>query len=245
MRGIIVIRAKTFDLLNEKAGPSLSSNTTLTQRRFGAIFASLLVLISLALPFMAQAQAPAQATTVQLPGEARQPTASVSSYLINPGDVIEIFVWGEERLQRELTVLPDGTIAFPLVGQLQVEGKLPQEVEQQVSERLRSQYRGEVPFVTVSVKAPAGMRFSILGRVRSPGVFDMKQYLTVLEALSRAGGPDEFANVDNISVIRQDGATTQTYRVRLGGLLKGGTSQRELDNAGLVTIEPGDVIIVP
>ena len=223
----------------------MSSNTTLTQPRFGAIFASLLALISLALPFMAQAQAPAQATMVQLPGEARQPTASVSSYLINPGDVIEIFVWGEERLQRELTVLPDGTIAFPLVGQLQVEGKLPQEVEQQVSDRLRTQYRGEVPFVTVSVKAPAGMRFSILGRVRAPGVFDMKQYLTVLEALSRAGGPDEFANVDNISVIRQEGATTQTFRVRLGGLLKGGTSQRELANAGLVTIEPGDVIIVP
>ena len=198
---------------------------------------------------MAQAQAPAQgiapppsATTT---APARQPTPSVSSYRINAGDQIEIFVWGEERLQRDLTVLPDGTIAFPLVGQLRVAGMLPQEVERMVSERLRSQYRGEVPFVTVSVKAPTGMRYSIIGRVRSPGVVEMNRYLTVLEALSQAGGPDEFANVDNIVVVRQTGDRTQSFRVRLGGLLKGSVSDRDIANAGLLQIAPGDVIIVP
>ncbi len=200
---------------------------------------------------MAQAQAPAQgtepspSTPAPTTAAARQPTPSVSSYRINAGDQVEIFVWGEERLQRDLTVLPDGTIAFPLVGQLRVAGMLPQEVERMVSERLRSQYRGEVPFVTVSVKAPTGMRYSIIGRVRSPGVVAMSRYLTVLEALSQAGGPDEFANVDNIVVVRQVGDRTQSFRVRLGGLLKGSASDRDIANAGLLQIAPGDVIIVP
>lgn len=195
---------------------------------------------------MAQAQTPAQGEPPAPASNAdRQPTPSVSSYRINAGDQVEIYVWGEERLQRELTVLPDGTIAFPLVGQLRVAGMLPQEVERMVSDRLRSQYRGEVPFVTVSVKAPAGMRYSIIGRVRSPGVVAMNRYLTVLEALSQAGGPDEFANVDNIVVVRQTGDRTQTFRVRLGDLLKGSTSDRDIANAGLIQIAPGDVIIVP
>lgn len=197
---------------------------------------------------MAEAQTPAQAseTTVAAPVAAsRQPTPSVSSYRINSGDQVEINVWGEERLQRDLTVLPDGTVAFPLVGQLRVAGLLPQEVEKMVSERLKSQYRGEVPFVTVSVKAPAGMRYSILGHVRSPGVFPMNRYLNVLEALSQAGGPDEFANVDSIVIIRQDGNQSRAQRVKLGSVLKGGVSERDLANAGLVQIAPGDVIIVP
>lgn len=202
---------------------------------------------------MAQAQTPAQGTQQPPPTVApapaaattRQPTPSVSSYRINAGDQVEIYVWGEERLQRDLTVLPDGTIAFPLVGQLRVAGMLPQEVERMVSDRLRSQYRGEVPFVTVSVKAPTGMRYSIIGRVRSPGVVSMNRYLTVLEALSQAGGPDEFANVDNIVVVRQAGERTQSFRVRLGSLLKGSASDRDIANAGLLQIAPGDVIIVP
>ncbi len=208
--------------------------------RIRTLFAVLVALLCVTPFAMAEAQTAAQAPAAQT---ARQP--SVSSYRINTGDQIEINVWGEERLQRDLSVLPDGTVAFPLVGQLKVAGMLPQEVERMVSERLQSQYRGEVPFVTVSVKAPAGMRFSILGHVRSPGVFPMTRYLNVLEALSQAGGPDEFANVDNIVIVRQNGEQTKGQRVRLGSVLKGNVSERDLANAGLIQVAPGDVIIVP
>ncbi|QYU69927.1 polysaccharide biosynthesis/export family protein [Leptolyngbya sp. 15MV] len=141
-------------------------------------------------PLSAQDTAPAT-PPVTLPGMGSpsapsqvQPTPSVSSYRINPGDELEIYVWGEERLQRAMSVLPDGTIAFPLVGQLKVSGMLPQQVEQMVSERLSSQYRGEVPFVTVTVRAPAGMQFSVMGKVRSPGSFNAGRYVNVLDALA-------------------------------------------------------------
>jgi polysaccharide export outer membrane protein len=204
-----------------------------------------LVLIGLASADMAQAQAPAQATTAQQPSVTAQPTPAVSTYRINAGDELEIYVWGEERLQRQLRVLPDGTIAFPLVGQLRVAGQMPQEVERMVSDRLREQYRGDVPFVTVSVRAATGMRFSVLGKVKSPGIFDATRYLNVLEALSQAGGPDEFANLDNITVIRGSGANAQSFRVRVGQLFRTGVNPQDVQAANLIQIAPGDVIIVP
>ena len=169
----------------------------------------------------------------------------MSSYRINPGDELEIYVWGEERLQRMLRVLPDGTIAFPLVGQLMVAGRLPQEVEAMVNQRLSSQYRGEVPFVTVSVRDPAGMQFSVIGKVRSPGSFKAGRYLNVLDALSLAGGPAEFANLDSILVISQRGDRQTAATVRLNALFRAGANQADIARANLVQIMPGDVIIVP
>lgn len=204
-----------------------------------------LTLMGLAGADMAQAQAPTQGASAQQPASTAQPTPPVSTYRINAGDELEIYVWGEERLQRQLKVLPDGTIAFPLVGQLRVAGLMPQEVERLVSARLRDQYRGEVPFVTVSVSAPTGMRFSVLGKVKSPGIFDATRYLNVLEALSQAGGPDEFANLDSITVIRGNGANAQSFRVRVGQLFRSGVTTQDVQAANLIQIAPGDVIIVP
>lgn len=226
----------------------LSKSSLILRDLLGATKVVLTAALMFTTGSIAHAQTAAQAASAQPTGvqaPARAGAGSVSSYRINAGDQIEINVWGEERLQRELSVLPDGTIAFPLVGQIRVAGALPQEVERMVSDRLRDQYRGEVPFVTVSVKAPAGMRYSILGKVRAPGVFAMNRYVNVLEALSQAGGPDQFANVDNILVIRQSGDKTSTHQVRLGALLKGNAGDRDLARAGLLTIAPGDVIIVP
>lgn len=114
--------------------------------------------------------------------------ATDSTYRINAGDELEIYVWGEERLQRKVKVLPDGTIAFPLVGQIKVQNYLPSEVEALITSGLSAQYVGAVPQVTVSVVVPSGMQFSVMGRVKSPGTFSPGRYINVLEALSMAGG---------------------------------------------------------
>lgn len=226
----------------------MSIANTILRARKGATLTLCLATLGLAAPVMAQAtgaqpvSAPPPSQQTQVAG---QPTPSVSTYRINAGDELEIYVWGEERLQRTLKVLPDGTIAFPLVGQLRVEGQMPQEVERAVSARLREQYRGDVPFVTVSVRAPAGMRFSVLGKVKAPGVFDAGRYVNVLEALSQAGGPDEFANLDSVTVIRGSGANAQAFRVRVGSIFRAGVNTRDVQSANLIQIAPGDVIIVP
>lgn len=177
---------------------------------------------------------------------APSPTAPSSEYRINAGDELEVYVWGEERLQRSVKVLPDGTMAFPLVGQVVAQGLLPRELEQAISERLRGQYRGEVPQVTVSIVAASGMQFSVMGRVKAPGTFTPGRYVTVLEALSMAGGPDEFANLDDVLVLRKEGTQVRTYRIRLRNIFRGGSdvdATRALANIG--TIQPGDTVIVP
>lgn len=201
----------------------------------------------LAAPAPATTAAPPPPTPTSGPAPAPGQSAAQTSqatYTINPGDELEIYVWGEERLQRVLRVLPDGTIAFPLVGQLRVQGLLPQNVERLVSERLKGQYRGDVPNVTVSVRNPSGLQFSVMGKVRSPGAFTPGRYVTVLDAITLAGGPAEFANMDNVAIIRREGGRTNTIRVRLAPVFRGG-ADLNLDRTNIVPLVAGDIVIVP
>lgn len=177
----------------------------------------------------------ASAQTVQPP----KPRA----YRINPGDEIEIYVWGEERLQRIVKVLPDGTFSFPLVGQVDALGKLPSDIEAAVTRGLRSQYRENVPQVTVSVKVASGLQFSVAGKVRAPGAFTAGRYVNVLEALVMAGGPSDFADVGNVAILRKSGGGLIVMKIRLTDILKGNPSGRDL--AGLPQLESGDTVIVP
>jgi len=179
------------------------------------------------------------------PAMAQSVQSTAEAYRINPGDELAIYVWGEERLQREVKVLPDGTFAFPLVGQVVAQGKLPQEIEANITERLRDQYRGQVPQVTVSVKSASGLQFSVMGRVKSPGTFSPGRYINVLEALSMAGGPSEFANLDNVIILRKRGTQIQTLRMRLGSVFRSGTGIGIGDRSNVIRIETGDTVIVP
>jgi polysaccharide export outer membrane protein len=190
---------------------------------------------------------PATAAWAQVAGEPGQdsgPTDILASpYRINAGDQLEIYVWGDERLQRTVTVLPDGTIAFPLVGQIVAQGNLPRELEALITDRLVSQYRDQVPQVTVSVVSPAGMQFSVMGRVQSPGTFTPGRYINVLEALSMAGGPTEFADLNNVLIIRKAGDQLRPRRVRLSSLFRSGG---DIDaSRAVLKIESGDMVIVP
>lgn len=170
------------------------------------------------------------------------PTAVNRPYTINPGDEIEIYVWGEERLQRVVRILPDGSFAFPLVGRVQAAGKLPGQIEGEITQGLKAQYRGDVPQVTVSVRTPSGFSFSMVGRIRSPGNFTPGRYLNVMEAIALSGGPDEFANLDNVTIIRKTPGGITLLKLRLAAAFKGA---RDLNAASLPQIESGDTVLVP
>ncbi|MBJ7499699.1 MAG: polysaccharide biosynthesis/export family protein [Sphingopyxis sp.] len=195
---------------------------------------------------MAQAQPAPSPVDAPRPAAAGKPVAATaaSTYRINAGDELEVYVWGEERLQRKVKVLPDGTIAFPLVGQIKVQGYLPSEVEASITNGLSAQYVGAVPQVTVSVVVPSGMQFSVMGRVKSPGTFTPGRYVNVLEALSMAGGPAEFANLDNVLIIRKSGAQLSALSVRLTPLFKLGTDAKDVAGGNILQIETGDTVIV-
>jgi polysaccharide export outer membrane protein len=167
------------------------------------------------------------------------------AYRINPGDEIEIYVWGDERLQRVLRVLPDGSFAFPLVGTVRAEGRTTTDLEAELGTRLASQYRGTAPQVTVSVKTPTGLAISVIGKVRSPGSFSPGRYVTLVEALALAGGPTEFADVSNIVIIRSRGGQSTVVNGQLTNLLRGRPSSRDLAPGGIPVLQPGDTVIVP
>ncbi|MFT3975963.1 MAG: polysaccharide biosynthesis/export family protein [Sphingomonas bacterium] len=188
------------------------------------------------------AQAP-MALAQAAPAAQAAPPAQLRPYRIGPGDELEVYVWGEERLQRSIKVLPDGTFSFPLVGQVNANNKLPADVEREISAGLRGQFRDTVPQVTVSVKTPAGVQFSVAGKVKAPGAFATGRYINVLEALALAGGPADFADVGNIRILHKSGNGLVVIRVRLTDILKGNPSERDL--AGLPQIETGDTVVVP
>ena len=201
-----------------------------------SLFIALAATILLAVPVKSQNQVAAQEV------ESRQIT---QSYRINPGDQLEVSVWGDDRLQRQVTVLPDGTFSFPLVGRIMAEGYLPADIEGFITEGLRDQYRGEVPEVSVSVTSASGMQFSVVGRVNTPGNFTPGRYVNILEALSMAGGPSEFANLDNVLVVRKSGGELTPVRLRLSSLFSRGADAEDISRATIIEIRPGDTVIVP
>ena len=172
------------------------------------------------------------------------PSAMVaaSPYRITPGDQLQVMVWGDERLQRSVLVLPDGTFAFPLVGQVNAAGRLPAEIERVITTGLQPQYKGPVPQVTVSVEKATGYQFSVIGKVRGPGTFTPGRYVNALEALAIAGGPSEFANTGSIRIVRKAGDRLYVVPVRIQDALRGDTS---LSAADIPRIESGDTMVVP
>jgi polysaccharide biosynthesis/export protein len=201
-------------------------------KRTLTLMISVWALLGLGLETVAQAQ-------LSVPPYA---TVGASPYRINPGDELEIHVWGDERLQRDVLVLPDGTFDFPLVGQVNAAGRLPGDIERVITIGLQPQYKGPVPQVTVSVKKASGYQFSVIGKVRNPGTFTPGRYVNALEALAIAGGPSEFANLGSARLIRKVGDRMVVVPLRLQEALRGDGA---LTPTQIPRIDTGDTLVVP
>ncbi len=181
-------------------------------------------------------------------GDIRPQTAvnASSDYRINAGDELDISVWGEERMQRTARVLPDGTISFPLAGTVNAASRTVADVSQEIRERIAPNYRSTPPDVTVAVREATGMRFYVVGKVRSPGSFPMGKPVDSLQALSMAGGLADFADVKNAVILRQNANGQVVEPVHLATVLKG---HRRLKQGALANPLPmlnsGDVLVIP
>lgn len=158
-------------------------------------------------------------------------------YLIQPGDVLDVSVWREPDLQRELLVRPDGGVSFPLAGDLRAAGSSVSDLETLLVERLGSVI--PEPVVTVSVRAISGNRIFVLGKVARPGEFQISRPLDVLQALSLAGGTTPFASVNNIRVLRRVDGRLESIPFRYAEVESGSNLQQ------VITLEAGDTVLVP
>jgi polysaccharide export outer membrane protein len=186
-----------------------------------------------------------QASEPQPVPAGQAPKSATSSYRISAGDQLEVYVWGDERLQRPVTVLPDGTFGFPLAGTVMAAGRTTNDVEGEISRLLAPQYKGVAPQVTVSIKQSTGLQISVIGKVKAPGTFTPTRYVTVLDALALAGGPTEFADVGNIVILRNASGHASIVRVRLGAVLKGRPSESDLGGDAIPQLVAGDTVVVP
>lgn len=158
------------------------------------------------------------------------------SYKLQPGDIIEVSVWKEQDLQRELRISPDGNISFPLIGHLKAAEHTVKSLNQEIIDRL-SKYIPD-PSVTVLLKDTSGSRFFVIGKVTRPGQYPMTQPVTVLQALSIAGGTTTYAKTGDIKVIRK-GDTEKAIPFNYDDIKDG----EEL--AQNIQLKNGDVVVVP
>ena len=159
------------------------------------------------------------------------------SYLIGPEDVLDISVWKEPDVSRVVPVRPDGRISLPLINDVQAAGLSPQQLAGSVAEKLKKYLNG--PQVTVIVTAINSQRVFVVGEVLRAGAFPMLPGMTVLQALSSAGGFTTFADVKKIHVMRMRNGKQVEIPFNYREVLKG-------DNSGQnIKLEPGDTIVVP
>lgn len=164
--------------------------------------------------------------------------AAEPSYKLNPGDVLQIDVWNEETLTREIVVLPDGYISFPLAGIVKVGGLTSVQAGEALAEAL-GKYLKDEPTVTVSVLQLAGNKIYVLGKVNRPGEFPINRPTDVMQALAIAGGLNTFASENNISVLRRNEAGEQIAMDFEYGEVKEGD---ELQTN--ILLQSGDVVVV-
>ena len=135
-----------------------------------------------------------------------------SEFKLGPDDVIEVFVYKEPELSPTVVVRPDGKVSLPLIGELSVVGKSAVELQKEIAQKL-AHYIAE-PTVNVIVKEVNSAKVSVLGEVKTPGMYKIKDRATVLDALALAGGFTEYAKRDKVMLIRID-ANGQMRRIPL------------------------------
>jgi polysaccharide export outer membrane protein len=170
----------------------------------------------------------------------RAPIAYVppgARYQVQPGDILQITVWKEEDLQREVLVRPDGGISFPLAGDVAAAGRTVDQVQEELAAKIES-YIPE-PVVTVAVKQVVGNRVYVVGRVNKPGEIIMGHELTVMQALSLAGGVTPFAALNKVHVLRRDQGVERSIPFRYGDVEKGRSLSQN------IVLQNGDVVVVP
>jgi polysaccharide export outer membrane protein len=158
-------------------------------------------------------------------------------YIIQPNDILQIFVWKEPTLTSKVLVRPDGRISFPLVQDIQAAGLNPTQLKDKIEASLKEYI--EIPTVQVIVEAIQSYRVYVEGKVGKPGAIMSEKPINVLQALALAGGLLEFASQPDIVIIRNSGEETTLYRFNYPEVIKGRNFSQNM------LLKSGDVVVVP
>ncbi len=168
---------------------------------------------------------------------AQSATITERGFTLGPEDVLQVSVWKDESLTKEVVVRPDGLFSFPLVGDVQAEGRTVEEVKGEIVKRLAKFVSN--PPVSVAVAKVQSYKVYVIGKVNRPGEFMVGHLTDVMQALSLAGGLTPFASENNIKVLRRSGDRQIVFEFAYGEVVKG----RKLEQN--IPLQRWDVVMVP
>jgi polysaccharide export outer membrane protein len=171
------------------------------------------------------------------PAAVAQDTVSHDTYVIQPGDILTISVWKEKDLEGEYAVRPDGGLNFPLAGDIIVAGKTIEQIQVDIAAKL-TKYVPD-PVVTASVKQSQGNKIYVVGKVNKPGEFASNRTIDVMQALSMAGGPNPYAAVNKIKIIRRVNGEQKIFYFKYSRVEKGEDLEQN------IILQGGDIVVVP
>jgi len=198
------------------------------------LFIVLLLLALTPLPiFAAEKALPAPAPKT----EAVPPATADPDYRIGTGDQLSIEVWKDKDLARLVTVLPDGKVAYPMVGEVVAAGKTVAQLQKEIEGKLSLYLKDAV--ITVEVRQLNSLQIYVLGRVKTPGRLLLTSNIDVLQALAITGGPDQFAKMSRIKIFRREGNKTVIIPFDYDDLISGKKPETN------ILLRRGDVVVVP
>jgi len=159
------------------------------------------------------------------------------AYAIGPGDLLDVRVFGEPEVSSMVTVRIDGRISLPLAGEFMAAGEAPEKLASDIRESLERYI--DSPKVTVIVAENRSKSYYILGQVGSPGEYTIRQPVTVIQAIARAGGFLEWANKRRIMVVSGPGTAETIAFFNYNDFLSRPDSKQN------IVVQPGDTIVVP
>ncbi len=164
-------------------------------------------------------------------------SANESTYLIGPGDILEISVWKDESLSRQIVVPPDSVISFPLIGDIDVTDLTVTKLRKVIAEKL-TEYIPDAT-VTALLFQINSMRAYVIGKVNKPGEFPISMETNVMQVLAMAGGMNPYASSGKILILRQQDKKTVKIPFDYKDVEKG----ENLDQN--ILLHRGDVVVVP
>jgi polysaccharide export outer membrane protein len=184
----------------------------------------------------AQDKEPAQVAAPAPAGLASAAGAAIDSYVIGASDVLTITVWKEPTLSGSLLVRPDGMVSVPLLGDVLASGLTPLQLADQIAKKLKKYIQD--PNVSVVLTQINSKKIYLLGEVAKKGPVEMTPGMTLLEAISSAGGLTDYANTKKMYILRDDAGKHEKIPVHYKEALKGNS---ELN----LVLKSGDTIVVP
>lgn len=179
------------------------------------------------------------ASSTNLPPAPASASSLDYTYIIGPGDSVNIVVWRNPELSMTVPVRPDGKIAAPLIDELPAQGKTPVQLARDVEQMLGKYVRD--PIVTTMVVGfvgPYSEQIRVVGEAAKPQAMPYKNKMTLLDVMIAVGGLTDFADGNAASILRTAEGNKQ-YAVRIKDLVKRG------DVAANVEMRPGDILIIP